>query len=302
MVAFSIPKLDEKNRRLLSSYAVDWFTSIALSATFYCLERIPGFKRQFSLEDKTIQFPYASHERVPDWALTIVCFVAPMSLLLAVNYLTLRSKWDCHVSVLGLVVSLSLTAVVTEVTKITVGRPRPDLISRCVPKPGSTDPIWGLSTFEVCTAQSDTFQFHDGWRSFPSGHSSLSFAGLGFLSFYLAGKLQLFNRKAYTVKVWLVLTPLVGATLVAVSRTMDYRHHWHDVLAGSALGLVLSYLTYRQYFPPLQSHECDEPYPSRVRLEQTILPTHSDDQSLEVYRPNGAGYGHAPYHDTEEET
>ena len=51
----------------------------------------------------------------------------------------------------------------------------------------------------------------------------MSFAGLGFLSFYLAGKLHLFDKKGHTAKAWLSFTPLAGAALVAISRTMDYR-------------------------------------------------------------------------------
>lgn len=49
---------------------------------------------------------------------------------------------------------------------------------------GSVDPIFGLSTEAICT-QTDLAILKDGFRSFPSGHSSLSFAGLGFLAFYL---------------------------------------------------------------------------------------------------------------------
>ncbi|KAI0818770.1 phosphatidic acid phosphatase type 2/haloperoxidase [Irpex lacteus] len=158
--------------------------------------------------------------------------------------------------------------------------------------------------FDICTADRDTYKFNDGWRSFPSGHSSLSFAGLGFLSFYLAGKLHLFDRQAYTFKVWLSITPLIGATLVAVSRTMDYRHHWQDVLTGSILGLVLSYLAYRQYYPPLHSHDCHQPYPPRVRFDEPILPIHRDGDdrsSVEMYGHTDNGYSNSPYHDTSDE-
>jgi diacylglycerol diphosphate phosphatase / phosphatidate phosphatase len=99
--------------------------------------------------------------------------------------------------------------------------------------------VWGLSNYTICT-QPDEHILRDGFRSFPSGHASLSFAGLGFLSFYLAGKLRLWDDHGYAVsplllargvfdylhlqaKVWLALTPLTGASLVAITRTMDYR-------------------------------------------------------------------------------
>lgn len=49
----------------------------------------------------------------------------------------------------------------------------------------------------------------------------------------------------------LVMVPILAATLVAVSRIMDARHHPFDVITGSMLGTVCGYISYRQYFPPL---------------------------------------------------
>lgn len=48
-----------------------------------------------------------------------------------------------------------------------------------------------------------------------------------------------------------IMAPLLAATLVAVSRIMDARHHPFDVITGSMLGIVCGFVAYRQYFPPL---------------------------------------------------
>ena len=77
------------------------------------------------------------------------------------------------------------------------------------------------------------------------------------------------------MKAWLSLVPLSGAALVAISRTMDYRHHWQDVLTGSALGLVVAYFGYRQYYPPLNSQISHMPYPPRVHRGGQELPSHN---------------------------
>lgn len=58
---------------------------------------------------------------------------------------------------------------------------------------------------------------------FAHHYVTVSFAGLGFLSFYLAGKLHLFDERGHTGKAWIALAPLTGALLTAISRTMDYR-------------------------------------------------------------------------------
>lgn len=52
-------------------------------------------------------------------------------------------------------------------------------------------------------------------------------------------------------KTLLVMIPMLAATLVAVSRIMDARHHPFDVITGSMLGAVCGFVAYRQYFPPL---------------------------------------------------
>lgn len=74
-----------------------------------------------------------------------------------------------------------------------------------------------------------------------------AFAGMGFLSLYLAGKLHVFDRKGYTYKGFVVAAPIIVAILIAVSRTQDYRHHWHDVVAGSLVGNIYIY-THTFYF------------------------------------------------------
>ncbi|KAH9048179.1 phosphatidic acid phosphatase type 2/haloperoxidase [Lactarius hengduanensis] len=263
--------------KLLISYAPDCAQTSCISVAFYLLDKVDGFKREFSVSDTSCADSpsrrYAIHERVPDTALYVIAFVAPLVLQWIINLLTTRSLWDAHNSALGLVLSLSLAGAFTQVVKVTVGRPRPDIIDRCQPNAGTVDPPFGLSSAAICH-QSDRHILNDGFRSFPSGHSSLSFAGLTFLSLYIAGKLLLFDSRGHTPKVWLSVLPLFGAALVAVSRTMDYRHHWQDVVAGSCLGILTAYLSYRLYYPPLSSEIAHLPFSPRIHRLDASLPSH----------------------------
>jgi diacylglycerol diphosphate phosphatase/phosphatidate phosphatase len=137
----------------------------------------------------------------------------------------MRSVWDFHAAFLGNVLSLALTISITTIIKVMVGRPRPDVIDRCQPVEGAANAIpYGLVTSAICTTD-NIKRLREGFRSFPSGHSSGAWAGLGFFALYLAGKLHLMDQRGHTVKSWIVLVPLIGATTVALSRTMDYRHH-----------------------------------------------------------------------------
>ncbi|QRV86238.1 oligosaccharyl transferase subunit OST3/OST6 family protein [Ceratobasidium sp. AG-Ba] len=309
-----VPK---RRMKLLFTYSLDWIVTIIIIGLFYLLDRIEGFKRQFSLTDTSIQHTFAVHERVPPFALYMIALVAPAVLMPIVNLLTVRSWWDWHNSASIHLLersnlradhfvlaprlawtppwfgnhrftytgresnrgpSASRSVVSRSSTRLykTLMLHLVDLIDRCQPSSGAANASpYGLVSAGICTSD-DHERLKDGFRSFFSGHSSLSFAGLGFLSFYLAGKMHLFDERGHTGKAWIALTPLTGALLVAISRTMDYRHHWQDVLIGSVVGLVLSYFSYRQYYPSLTSPFSHRPYSPRIpryQQEQAGIPS-----------------------------
>ncbi|KAJ4367558.1 hypothetical protein N0V83_007142 [Neocucurbitaria cava] len=90
---------------------------------------------------------------------------------------------------------------ITQGMKNLFGKPRPDLLSRCRPDltPGAIaraaiNPVgevfnenWVLVTSAICT-NTDTDILNDGFKSFPSGHASFSWAGLLYLTLFLASK------------------------------------------------------------------------------------------------------------------
>ncbi|CAJ0633467.1 9639_t:CDS:2 [Entrophospora sp. SA101] len=225
------------------------------------------YHRLFSLEDKSIQYTYAERERVPMQLAALIVMVGPLATMTFIALVIKRSMHDWHHSCLGFALSMTMTLIVTEIIKNTSGRPRPDFIDRCQPIPGAVDsPVYGLSNSSICTQQ-DPVIIRDGFKSLVSGHASTSFAGMGYLSLYLAGKLHVFDRKGYTYKSFTVVTPLIIAVFICISRTQDYRHHWQDVLAGSALGFVLAIFSYYQYYPNIHSPVCDKPYSVRIKKE-----------------------------------
>lgn len=46
------------------------------------------------------------------------------------------------------------------------------MLSRCKPPTDTQDPPLGLSTVDICTTDIHSHMMIDGFKSFPSGHSS----------------------------------------------------------------------------------------------------------------------------------
>ena len=138
-----------------------------------------------------------------------------------------------------------------------------------------------------CTG--DQSEIQEGRKSFPSGHSSSAFAGLGFLAFYLGGKLRAFTGTAYAWKFVVVVAPLLLALLIALSRISDYMHNWWDVLIGSLLGLVIAFICYRLFYPPMDGARCGVPQGERVArvLARETLES-GDDSRLDGVKPPGS--------------
>ena len=182
----------------------------------------------------------------------------PAAALLAWTFVLQPPAHKTHVTFLGFFISVVMACFLTDLFKDAIGRPRPDLIARCLPD--GTAPPNKLVTVDVCT-QTNQHVLHDGWRSFPSGHSSLAFSGLGWLSLFLASQNHVLRPRASLVVVLVCLVPLLGAALIAISRLEDYRHDVFDVVCGSLLGFAVALFHWRRYFPSLLAKTCDEPYP-----------------------------------------
>ncbi|XP_044494523.1 lipid phosphate phosphatase 2-like isoform X2 [Mangifera indica] len=182
---------------------------------------------------------------VPFWAVPLIGILLPFIIICA-YYFFRKDVYDLHHAILGLLYSVLVTGVITDAIKDAVGRPRPDFFWRCFPN--GTGIFDHVTKNVLCTG--DKTVIKEGHKSFPSGHTSWSFAGLGFLALYLSGKIQVFDRKGHVAKLCLIFLPLLVASLVAVSRVDDYWHHWQDVFGGALIGITVATFCYLQFFPP----------------------------------------------------
>lgn len=241
---------------ILRSYLVDLLLIGLLCLPYFLVEALPPFERPFWRDDRTISFPHKDYEIIPNWLLPFISLGLPAAILGGWMAYKRLSNRRLLVAFIGLLLALALTVEATNITKVLVGRLRPDFLARC-------DLDLTITDRNVCRGPVGSVK--EGRKSFPSGHTSLSFAGLGYTSFFLAGQLGLFDGKGYTIRLIIVCIPFGLAAFVGISRIMDFRHHWQDVLAGALLGTTLAYITYRMYFPALLREKSEEPLDARFR-------------------------------------
>ncbi|KAL2157446.1 hypothetical protein VTH06DRAFT_6138 [Thermothelomyces fergusii] len=199
------------------SYLFDWIVLAIFGAVGYVLGKITPNKRPFSLDDRNIAFPYTVEETVPVWLLVIIVIIAPICIIAVIclifvpgatvpvgtpkSLIWKRKLWELHTGLLGLALSIIAAWFITNGMKNLFGKPRPDLLSRCQPDLDHLSDyiIGGTKGLPMATAagqlvsprickNKDEHMLDDGFRSYPSGHSSSSAAGLIYLSLFIASK------------------------------------------------------------------------------------------------------------------
>ncbi|OCL07688.1 PAP2-domain-containing protein [Glonium stellatum] len=307
---FSKKKLPKK---VILSYILDYVIIIVLIAAFYALDAVEPFHQHFSLQNYTLHYPYAVKERVPVPALVLIAVICPAAIIavytlvidglfshklpavstgrkrrLTGRYRLKDRLWELNCGILGLLLAVAASFTITGALKNAIGKPRPDLIARCIPPPGAVDPQpFGLSDHSLCT-QTNNAILKDGFRSFPSGHSSTAFGGLFYLSLYLAAKMHVLDSKGEVWKTFIIMVPTLGAALIAGSRIMDARHHPFDVISGSLLGILVAWGSYRQYFPPVsEAWRKGRAYPIRSWGRDPVAPSEAAriNEGTEPLRP-----------------
>lgn len=272
--------MDKHN--LIQRFVADWAVVAVFGLFFVLSEFMTPFHRQFSLADVTLQHPSAKHTKVPTLLCLIIDMFLPVFIIMIVATVYPFRRHNrmrlIHVSLLGLALTFVINGFVTNCLKVWIGRPRPDFIDRCQPKLGT--PTTELVGIEVCT-NDQWWVMKEAFKSTPSGHSSTSFACLGYLAMWLFGQLGACRPWAEAYKGVVASSPLFLALFIAVSRTSDYRHHFVDVISGSMLGFAIGWAIYRKYFPAIHSMEPHEPTAMANESNQYACASYESDE-LEV--------------------
>lgn len=138
----------------------------------------------------------------------------------------------------GLIVAITFGNAMTDVIKLSIGRLRPDFISRC--------------QWDGVQCNGIPRVIKEGRKSFPSGHATIAFAGMSYLIWYIAGHCRLFDRctswRTKSIGITGAILSSLVATGVAYSRIYDHWHYWSDILVGAGLGVLNASCFYNRHF------------------------------------------------------
>lgn len=195
--------------------------------------------------DEEMSYPLMA-QQVPEGLLVGMGGIIPLIAVCVLGEMTAepgQGRREMHVNALMLVQSIGVAMLVTTVAKKQAGRPRPCFYAMCKWQ-NATEPAG-------CTAE--TLTDWEARQSFPSGHSSFSFAGLFFLTLLLIDKLKLMGKKrklplSIPAAAWQLLAciPAWIAMWISITRVVDYWHNYDDILAGSVIGGVSATMAFRQ--------------------------------------------------------
>ncbi|XP_071827594.1 phospholipid phosphatase 5-like [Apostichopus japonicus] len=241
----------------LDSMAVEILLRILLFVAFVFTDKMKPFQRIIQPEEWWLYNNPRTDSYVSTNSLYVLVSVVPMAVIIITSGLK-RHLVDAKQATLALSLGFGINCALTNAMKLLVGRPRPDFLERCFPNGVPKVPTI-ITAATSCNGIEEVI--YEGQKSFPSGHSSFIFASYTFLSLYLAGKLHIFEsrHRGHSLRLLLAGFPLFFALLCAISRTMDYHHHWQDVSVGSILGIFCATISYYQYYPELTHPECHLP-------------------------------------------
>lgn len=237
------------------------------------------FHRYFSERDPTLSYPYVTTVQVPTWLLFCLAWFVPAIVMFCAQLLLLKRFGDVSrnhkvakffLAQLVLFQALGLTLFLTSLSKVFFGRQRPNFYAFCDYK-GYRNAVATGDFTEYFSLTQEGVQGHisfcrasegdvkESMFSHPSGHASLSFCGLGFLSLFLHHML-LSHRPTKRNHLWKAIVfavPMFVAIMVAATRTRDYWHNYDDTIMGALLGFGCSCLAFQINYSRGTSHNVE---------------------------------------------
>jgi len=234
---------------------VDWLLCLVVLAGFEALGHYgPVHCRGFIWDDPHLSYPYRPNT-VPTAALVPVAagpvlLYAASSLAFPIGAVRGMTAMDeCVALALMQLRSIALNALMTEPTKLLAGNLRPDFIAR-LNRAGVPPPADRREFVYMCNVTNA--EVVEGRKSFPSGHTSTSFAAMVPLALFIVRRAGAFGHGRGSSWRLLLGAPFLAVAFgIGISRNRDEWHHFVDITAGAVIGIFAGLLAYRLSMEPI---------------------------------------------------
>ncbi|XP_043257928.1 putative phosphatidate phosphatase isoform X1 [Colletes gigas] len=249
--------MDRSSKRILRKIIID-FVCLFIMGTAVLMFFFFGkpYKRGFFCNDESLYHPFHT-STVTSTMLYVIGVFLPICAMLIGEYLHSRysntesSKVLCGYNIppwlwsayekIGIFGFGTIANILfTDIAKYTIGRLRPHFMAICMPNINCSliENQHRYIEDYSCSPNTSSRTLKEVRLSFPSGHSSFSAYTMIYLALYL--QLRITWKGSKLVKHLLQSLCLLMAWFTALSRISDYKHHWSDVLAGTALGTIVA--------------------------------------------------------------
>lgn len=219
----------------------------------------------FDLNDVTLQYPILP-DSISGYVNVIASFIIDVVLVCVwvlldskLNPMSdkTRNKVKLLLGVVVVVYGTALVNLLTNIMKHYMGGLRPHFIAACELDEAVVKQITDNGGSWVDVDATKTICTSDGkldyrW-GFPSGHTSQACYAMMLATLIVNSWDTLWSRYhfALPIKGTAQFLFLSYASLVSLSRIVDYHHHWYDVVAGAVLGTVLAVATHSWFLVPV---------------------------------------------------
>lgn len=256
------------------------------------------FKRGFFCDDESLRYPYRDSTVTSPmlYAYGILIPITVMVVLegtrarMRVHETVITSKklllrWPVppalqvlYVMICVFLMGAATSQLITDIAKYTIGRLRPHFFDLCQPlnlKALCSKPYTYVENF-TCGGNATEHQLKELRLSFMSGHSSFSAYTMLYAVLYIHARLPWRNSLAVAARTVVQVALLSLAWYTALSRISDYKHHWSDVLAGTAQGYLVAIIVAWGIAPLFNSKYMVKP--TEGGTETPIRPTYQMDR------------------------
>lgn len=237
----------------LRKLALDYWDDLILLIVLLVVSQglislLPPFERYVAERDPAYSYPFYEVETISSTELYVWCGLLSLLLVWITQGVVYRFQpnhelvRDILKPSFVLIETWGFSQLFTNVLKRYVGRPRPNFFAYCDYKgyrnalaTGNFTSYDSVTVFGRLVPTSVCGDLLDPRFSFPSGHSSFSMASFLSLALFWYGIAELHQHHKLW-KMFICSIPVLGAIVVAGSRTRDYYHGYDDVLCGSVIG------------------------------------------------------------------